>query len=86
MPRPNVLIVLLEYIDLFNLKGNMKQIFGRGYPALYHSLLLYFILSITIVTNKHILLKFAPIICQHFAICFCHPIILIILPAKSTHP
>ena len=34
----NVLIVLLEYIDLFSLSGNMKQTFGRGYPALYHSI------------------------------------------------
>ena len=35
----------------FNLSSNMKQAFGRGYPALYHSILLYFILSISIVTN-----------------------------------
>ena len=47
---PNVLVVLLEYIDLFNLRGSMKETFGSGYPALYHSILLYFILSIAIVT------------------------------------
>ena len=46
--RPNVLIVLLEYIDLID---NMKQTFGRGYASLSHSLLLYFILSIATVTN-----------------------------------
>ena len=39
----------------------MKQTFGKGYPAFYHSILLCFILSIAIVTNiiKHILLGFA---------------------------
>ena len=51
LTRPNVLIVLLKYIDLFCLSGNMKQTFGRGYHALYHSVLLYFILSIAIATN-----------------------------------
>ena len=48
MPRPNVLIVLLEYIDL-NLSGNMKQTFGRGYFTLCYLILLNFMLSITIV-------------------------------------
>ena len=47
----------------FNFSGNMKQTFGRGYPALYHYTLLYFILSKAIVAIiKHILLKFTPII------------------------
>ena len=44
----NELTVLLDYIDLFNLSGNIK-IFGRSYPALYNS---FFILSIAIVANK----------------------------------
>ena len=40
----------------------MNQTFGRDCPALYHSLLLYFILSMATVTIiKHILHKFAPI-------------------------
>ena len=56
-----MLVVLLEYIDLFNMSGNIKQTFGRGYPTLYYSVLLYFILSIVIVTNKAFLLDFAPI-------------------------
>ena len=30
----------------------MKQPFERGYHALYHSILLYFILSIAIVINE----------------------------------
>ena len=47
----NVLIVLLEYIDIYSLSGNMKQTFGRAYPALYHFIMLYFILSIAIVTD-----------------------------------
>ena len=38
----------------------MKQSFGRGCPVVYHSVLLYFILSMAIVT-KCILLEFAPI-------------------------
>ena len=50
LPRPNVLIVLLEYIDLFQSDySNMQQTFGRRYPTLYHSILLYFILSIATV-------------------------------------
>ena len=51
LTRPNVLIVLLEYIDLFNPSDNMKHSFGRGYPVLYHSILLYFILSLAVVAN-----------------------------------
>ena len=31
------------------------------------------------------MLKFAPLM-QHFVLCFCFPIITIILPTKSTHP
>ena len=46
-----MLTVLLEYTDLLLLSGNIKQAFGRGYPALYHSILLYSILSIATVTN-----------------------------------
>ena len=34
----DVLTVLLEYIDLFNMSDNTKQTFGRGYPVLYHSI------------------------------------------------
>ena len=41
----------------------MKQTFGRGYPALYYSILLYLILSIATVTNK---VYFARI-CSHYA-------------------
>ena len=40
-----------EYINLFSLSDNITQTFGRGYPGLYHSISLYFILSIAIVTN-----------------------------------
>ena len=39
----------------------MKQSFGRGCPVLYHSILLYFILSMAIELTKYILLEFAPI-------------------------
>ena len=38
----------------------MKQPFGRGCPVVYHSVLLYFILSMAVVA-KCILLEFAPI-------------------------
>ena len=51
LTRPNVLVVLLEYIDFSSLSDNLKKAFGRGYPALYRSILLYFILSVAIVTN-----------------------------------
>ena len=51
LTRPNVLIVLLKYIDLFNLSGIINQLFGRGYPAFYHSVLLYFISSIASYCN-----------------------------------
>ena len=40
------MIVLLGYIDLLNLSGNIKQTFRRGYPALYHTISLYLILSL----------------------------------------
>ena len=39
----------------------MKQPYGRGCPTLYHSILLYYILSMATVANKCILLEFAPI-------------------------
>ena len=55
---PNVLIVLLEYIDLFNPSDNTKQSFGRGCPVLYHSILPY---SWLLQLTKCVLLKFAPI-------------------------
>ena len=54
MPNVNktyVLIVLLEYIDLFIPSDNMKRPFGRGCPAVYHSILLYYILSMATVAN-----------------------------------
>ena len=41
----------------------MKQTFGRGYPALYHSILLYFILSVTNVI-KH---AYFAHICSYYA-------------------
>ena len=84
LTRPNVLIVL--YIDCFSLSGNMKQTFERGYPTLYCSVLLYFILSIAsyiVIIIKHILLKFKLLLsCQQFALCCCLPIISIILDAS----
>ena len=51
LERPNVLIVLLEYIEHFNLSDNMKQSFGRDCPVLYYAIMLYFILNMAIVTN-----------------------------------
>ena len=105
---PNVLVVLLEYIDLFQSEWQRetniwesrvarplffsapctknsglatRDYIWEGYPAIYHSILLYFILSIGIITNyKHILLKFAPIMPA-----FCLPIIPINLPAVSLY-
>ena len=60
--RSNVLIVLLEYIDLSFLSDNINkylsgatlgQILPASYlvHALYHSVLLYSILSVAIVAN-----------------------------------
>ena len=66
----------------------MKQAFGRSYPrpALYYSILLYFILSIAIVAIiKHSLLQFVPIM-PAFYFLFRLPIIPIILPANSMEP
>ena len=40
LTRPDVLIVLLEIIDLFNPSDNMKQSFEKGCSVLYHSILL----------------------------------------------
>ena len=50
-PVPNVLTALLEYTDIFNLSASIKQTFGRGYLAFYHSALLYFILNVATVVN-----------------------------------
>ena len=49
--RPNVLIVLLEYIDLFNPIDSMKQLFGRGYPVFTILYCCIFILSMAIIIN-----------------------------------
>ena len=58
-----MLIGLLEYIDLSHSEWQHKTNIWEGLPCpLHHSSLLYFILSISIVTNQHILLKFALII------------------------
>ena len=51
LTRPNVLIVLLEYIDLFQSKYQHETIIWEGCPVLYHSILLYFILSMATVVN-----------------------------------
>ena len=51
LTRPNVPIVLLEYINLFQSNDNKKQSFEKACPVLYHSILLYFILSMAIVAN-----------------------------------
>ena len=44
-PRPNLLTAFLEYIDL---SVSIKKI-GMGYPALYDSAFLYFVLNIATV-------------------------------------
>ena len=51
LTRPNVLTVLLEYIDLFQFEWQHKIDIWEGLPCLYHSILLYFILWIAIVVN-----------------------------------
>ena len=90
MPNVNktyVLIVLLEYIEFFIPSDNMKQPFGRGCPALYHSILLYYILSMAIVAiTKCILLEFAPIMPAFCSLLLPSYIFLKIMPAKSAHP
>ena len=68
-----VLTVLLEYIDPFNLSGNIKQLFGSSYHALYHPITLS--LAIVHIANitKCILLEFVSIIqafCSAFAFAF----------------
>ena len=60
----------------------MKQSFGRGCSVLYHSVLLYFILSMAISAFCLNLLLF----CKHFALCFCLPIFLKIMPANLHIP
>ena len=56
-----MLIVLLEYIDLFIQSDNMKQsLILRGCPFLYHSILPYYNMNIVANYSKYILPKFAP--------------------------
>ena len=52
MPRATVLIVLLEYIDLFQPEWQRETSIWEALPALYHSKLLYCILSIASVINQ----------------------------------
>ena len=78
--------IVCSKLIVFSLSSNIKQPFGRGYPALYHSILLYFILSIAIVTIiKRILLGLAPIMPA-----FCSLLLLSYyssnFPAKLMHP
>ena len=58
----HVLIDLLEYIDLFNLFGNINKYLGGAscYSAFY-STLLYFSFRIVIADNKMWFAKVAPI-------------------------
>ena len=52
LARPNIVTVLLEYINLFNLSSNIKQLsIWKGDPAIYHTILLYFIVSLAIVAT-----------------------------------
>ena len=52
LTRPNVLIVLLGYIDLFQFKWQHEMNIWEGLPYLYHFILLYlFLKHIAIVTN-----------------------------------
>ena len=50
MPRPDVLIVLLECIDLFYLSGSIKQTFG-GLPCPLPFYIAVVYLSIATVAN-----------------------------------
>ena len=64
----------IRVYQFFSVSGNMKQTLRRGYPALYYSILLYFILSIAIVISWA---YFARICCYYasilHALCFCFP-------------
>ena len=64
LTRPNVMISLLEYIDLFQSELQHEANILEGlYPALYHSILLYFILSIATLINK----AYFAWICSYYA-------------------
>ena len=45
------LIILLYYIDVFPLEWQQERYIWEGHPALYYTILLYFILSLAIITN-----------------------------------
>ena len=49
--RPNVLTVLLEYIDILKSEWEHKINIWEGHPALCYAILLYFILNLAIVAN-----------------------------------
>ena len=49
--RHNVPTVLLENIDLLKSEWQHKINIWEGRPALFYTILLYFILSLAIVTN-----------------------------------
>ena len=89
LPRPNVLIVLLEYIDLFNPSDNMKQSFRRGLGGSLPFYIAELILSMAILQlTKCILLEFAsimPAFCSLLLPSYFSKLELA-MPAKSTHP
>ena len=80
--QTGVLIVLLEYIDLFQSEWQHETNIWEGLNCFYHSILLYFILSIAIITN----VAYFAQICSYYVLCFCLPIIPVKLLAKSMHP
>ena len=88
MPRLNVLILLLEYIDLFQSQWQHETNIWKGYPALYQFVLLYFILCIAIITI-HILFEFSPIM-PRIMPAFCSLLLPSYysnnFPAKSVYP
>ena len=60
LTRPDVLIVLLEYIDLFSLNGSIKQTLGKQGPSLPLPFYIAIVYLNSSILAKCILLKCVP--------------------------
>ena len=73
LARSNTVTVLLECV-VFHLHG---RYFRRLSAMVSVSLPLYFIVSLAIIANLNVLCQYLLLLCQHFTLGFCLPIILL---------
>ena len=85
LTRQNVLIVLLEYIN-FSIRVATQNNYLGGLPYLLSFYTAVFNFKYSYYDSLSILCSNLFLLCQHFALCFCLPIIPIVLPANQCIP